>query len=107
MDIDYRTLDPRSTKDLCQWLALYERSFNKPASENAWRWKYAESPFGNGEKHQIYIANSGNSIIGSLSLMPMQLYLQSYGEKEIIPSGLVTNVMVHPDFRNRGIFSTL
>jgi ribosomal protein S18 acetylase RimI-like enzyme len=107
MTIEYRMLDLHSTADIQQWRDLYNISFNKSIPENQWRWKYIHNPSGNDVRSPIYLAIFNNLIIGSLSLLPMQLYFHSLHENEMESAGLMTNVMVSPDFRNRGVFSKL
>ena len=107
MGIEYRMLNPHSPIDIQQWRDLDTHSFIEPISENEWRWKYIQSPFGHEKRSLTYVVLSDDSIIGSLSLLPMQFYLQYRHRKEVIPAGLLTNAMVHSDFRNRRIYSKL
>lgn len=107
MDINYRMLDPHSSDEIQQWRELFGISFNTSVSESTWRWKYLQNPFRNEEKPHIYVAESSDSIVGSLFIQPMQFNFQSGDRKDIISVGLLGNAMVHPDFRNGGIFSAL
>ena len=107
MDINYRMLDTHSSDEIRQWHELFRISFNTSISESTWNWKYLHNPVRNEERPLIYIAESSDSIVGSVFFQPMQFWLQSDGQKVIVPAGLVGNAMVHPDFRNLGIFSAL
>ncbi|KUG18921.1 hypothetical protein ASZ90_011367 [hydrocarbon metagenome] len=107
MGVDYRMIDPGSSIDMNQWRALYEVSFNTSISDSTWRWKYFQNPFINKKKPLIYVVEHEGTIIGSISLQPMQFVLQSQDSKENVLAGLLGNAMVHPNFRNRGIFSAM
>jgi len=107
MAIEYRMLNISSIIDIQQWRNLYYICFNKSISESQWRWKFTQNPFRNEIRSPIYVAISDDSIIGSLSLLPMQFYLHTPAGKEILRAGLLTNGFVHPDFRKRGIFDKL
>jgi ribosomal protein S18 acetylase RimI-like enzyme len=107
MGIEYRSLDLHSAIEIQQHRDLYKISFGKPISDSEWKWKYIQNPSGKEKLSPIYVAISENAIVGSLTLLPMQLDLHTVKGKKNVHAGLVTSAIVHPNFRKKGIFSRL
>jgi len=91
---EYRESDKQGIFDLRN--AVY----GEPFDEREWEWKFEKGPF---KPAQILVAESDNAIVG---IRPTILLPVKSG-KEVSIAGLNVDVMTHPEFRGRGIFSTL
>jgi GNAT superfamily N-acetyltransferase len=65
--------------------------------ESYWRWKYLENPLG---YNFSYVAVSNNNIVGFMGGIPWRLIVIG---KELV-GAQYTDLMVHPEWRNKGIF---
>jgi GNAT superfamily N-acetyltransferase len=65
-----------------------------------WRWEFLEAPDGHG---LIYLVEDGGKIVGHFADIPRRFSVQG----EPILGTLSLDLMVHPDYRRRGIFEAL
>lgn len=91
---DYREGDEYKIVD------LFSKVFNKKMSLEVWRWKYMNNPFGRGT---IKLVLDGEKLAGHYAVMPMVVQV----EGKPIKACLSVDTMVHPDYRNKGIFADL
>jgi hypothetical protein len=105
--ISYRRLDATVDTDISAWLELHQLCFQMSMDRETWRWIHMNNPFYKKSLPLIIVAESEGKIVGSVSIIPSPLNNSS--DKDLIPlsSCLVCKAMVHPGWRNRGIFSTL
>src|SRR4030042_4752234 len=61
-----------------------------------WRWQIQENPDGNA---WIHLAEDGNRIVGHLADLPKRFSVQG----KVVLGTLTHDMMVHPDYRRRGI----
>lgn len=107
MEIKYRFFNVNSDSEVIQWLDLYQICFQTTVSREFWHWIHEENPFYIDTKPLIFIAEIDNKIVGSVSLIPSPLEVVENQERCLLNSCLVCKAMVHPEYRGRGIFSTL
>ena len=91
---EYREDDKKGIFDLRK--AVYGEPFN----EQQWDWKYSNKPV---KVAKIFLAENNGMIVGLRPVMFLPLKVMS----RVVIAGLNADVMTHPDFRHRGIFSTL
>jgi GNAT superfamily N-acetyltransferase len=65
-----------------------------------WRWEFMEGPDGRG---LIYIMEDGNKIIGHFADVPRRFSIQG----DDVLATLSLDLMVHPDYRRKGIFEAM
>jgi predicted N-acetyltransferase YhbS len=89
-----------STRDKQGVFELRKAAYGESFDEQAWEWKFENGPL---RPAQILVAEKDALIIGirPTIFMPMKIM------NEVLIAGLNVDVMTHPDFRRRGIFSTL
>jgi|GEM_PF-3161362 len=107
MEIIYRFFSVDSDSDIIQWLDLHKICFQRTVSREFWHWIHMGNPFYTKTKPMIVIAETENRIVGSVSLIPIHLQITANHEHRVLTSCLVCKAMVHPDYQNRGIFSSL
>jgi predicted N-acetyltransferase YhbS len=107
MEINYRFLDAGSDTEISRWLNLYTICFHHQVSRKFWDWAHRENPFYLHEKPLVFIAETGNRIIGAVSLIPSPLHVTPYADPCPLNSCLVCKAMVHPEYQGKGIFSSL
>jgi len=64
-----------------------------------WRWEFVDGYAGAG---RVFVAESGDQIVGHFAFVP-----QHYAMPHVVRGALAVDVMTHPDFQRRGIFSKL
>jgi len=81
-------------------LSLRKTVFGKTEEDkldpNFWRWQIRENPDGVG---WIYLVEEGDKIIGHLADLPKRFSVQG----RIVLGTLTHDMMVHPDYRRRGV----
>jgi len=107
MDINYRFFRADSDAEIQQWLDLYQLCFRRTVSHEFWHWIHMENPFYTKTRPLIFIAETENRIIGSVSLIPSPLQVTLKREHNVLNACLLCKAMVHPEYRGRGIFSSL
>lgn len=87
----YQEGDEESIITLCE--AVYGISTNN----DYWRWKYINN---SSNLNASYVAVTENKVVGISGAIPYRLKI---GDKEIV-GGQLTDLMSHPDYRNKNIF---
>jgi len=93
-DITYR---PFRDSDAEQVKSLFSAAFGKPKDPDHWRWEFLTPE----KRALIVVAESENKIVGHYAMLPRD-YLAGGA---VVRSALVVDVMTHPDFGRRGIFT--
>ena len=94
-EVTYREFREGDEKDI---LNPFNLIFNRDWSLSRWTWENKDNPCG----HTYFnLALNNQKIIGQSGAIPLLFN----HEGETIKTTRVQNVMVHPDFRKRGIFS--
>ena len=102
MEITYRMIDANS--EILQWLS-YRVCYQHEVSHELWHWIHIQNPFYKKTRPLIFIAEIDNRIVGFLSLIPSPI--QIHNPDTLLNSCLLCKAMVHPEFRNHGIFRKL
>jgi hypothetical protein len=76
---------------------LYNLVFNKNLSLSRWQWIYHQNPI---DRRDIILGFSGKSMIAQSAGVPLVIK----GNGFMLKASRIQDVMVHPEFRNRGIF---
>jgi GNAT superfamily N-acetyltransferase len=88
-------------KDLRGILSLRKIVFGEmekdKLDEKFWKWEFEEGPDG---RAFIYVVEDGGKVIGHLADLPKQFSV--YGE--VVSGTFHLELMVHPDYRRRGVF---
>ena len=71
-----------------------------PKSEELWRWKHVENPFG---ASPVLLAEEGGQLVGIRAFLKWEYRFQS----KTISACRAVDTAVHPDFQGKGIFTTL
>jgi GNAT superfamily N-acetyltransferase len=101
--MDNITIQPSQPADLPAMLELYQLSLGNlegMRSEEYWRWKHEQNPFG---ASPVLLAWHGNQLIGLRAFMKWRFQYQGnsfLGYRAV-------DTATHPNFRGRGIFSKL
>lgn len=98
--MELRPLDPTSDEELETTLALFRDVYRRDMSKAFYRWRFLANPFG---PPMVSLLWDGETLAGHYAVSPMQ----SVVGDEIVPSAQSMTTMTHPDYRNRGVFSTL
>lgn len=81
---------------------MFEISYGKPISKDYFEWKYLKNPFCL-NIHPIIVAEENNKLIGA----SCKVFSRMMVEDSMIYAVQDCDVMVHPNFRGRGIHSEL
>lgn len=88
-------------KDLKEILSLREVVFGETEKDRLepkfWQWEFIEGPEG---RAFIYVVKDGGKVIGHLADLPRQFSVCG----EVVPGTFHLELMVHPDYRRKGIF---
>lgn len=93
-EIVYR---PFRESDAEQVQSLFSAAFGEPKNPEQWSWEF----FAEGRKALIVVAELGDKIVGHYAMLPRDYIV---GDR-VVRSALVVDVMTHPDFGRRGIFT--
>jgi len=88
-------------KDRSGVFNLRKAVYGEPFRENEWNWKFINKYAGRSSR--IFVAESDGLIVGVRPIICSPLK----SRKQYVISGLDVDMMVHPDFRNLGIFTGL
>lgn len=90
--------------DVSSVVKLFELVFGGRFSPEWWNWKYKLNPAGFcGEQGDIWIAESGNEVVGYWAVIPEKIKLDS----ETVTVAQAVDAATHPEYRGLGIFKTL
>lgn len=93
-DISYREFSEAGHSEI---LELFQAAFGKPSEYSHWRWEYLEGP----RKPIVVLVEVEGKLAGHYAALPRRI---KAGDR-ILETGLVVDVMTHPSFGRRGIFS--
>lgn len=85
-----------------QLVKLFRLSFGREMSEKLWEWKYITNPYVS-PSSEVIVAVDGGRIIGARPFLPTELWL----DNQKILAAQHCDTMVHPDFRNQGLFGRM
>jgi GNAT superfamily N-acetyltransferase len=85
-----------------QLVKLFQISFNQEMSEKRWEWKYLTNPFATSSP-EVVVAADNDRIVGARPFFLIELWINN--ERVIVAEHCDT--MVHPDYRNQGIFNLM
>lgn len=80
-------------------IELYNLVFKKELTLDEWYWNYRDNP---NQRYDIVLAFSGTTLVVQSAGIPLVF---KHEGREILASR-TQNVMVHPDFRKKGLFTT-
>lgn len=92
-DIKYRRFEMRDRDAV---LSLFKAAFGKERDPAQWDWEFMRGP----KPGILVLAESDEKIVGHYAILPREIRI---GEN-VVESGLVVDVMTHPDYGKRGIF---
>jgi hypothetical protein len=92
----------KHSEEIEQLVELFRISFGREISTKLWEWKYLANPFGSSFPEVVIAADKGR-IIGARPFLLMELWIQD--NKTIV--GEHSDTMVHPDYRNLGLFNRM
>ena len=89
-------------KDMEEILSLRKLVFGEEERDKLdpqfWHWEFMKGPDGRG---LVYIVDHENKIIGHFADLPRRFSV----DKEVALGTVSIDLMVHPDYRRRGIFA--
>ena len=89
--------------DLTEIVNLLKQSLGEsliPKSENFWRWKHVENPFG---QSPVLVAEENNKLIGVRAFMLWQWQLNG----KTLKAARAVDTATHPNHQGKGIFKKL
>lgn len=95
--LDYRAYQTGNEQSI---LELFEKSFNRVLSKDWWNWRCLQNPAG---QALIELAWDENLLVGHYVVTPIVTFVHG---KSVL-CGSTSTIMVHPDYRGRGIFGRL
>ena len=85
-----------------QLVELFRLSFGRKVSEKFWEWKYINNPSAS-SLPGVIVACDGGEIVGARPFLPTELWVNN----ERILAAQHCDTMVHPEFRNQGLFNRM
>lgn len=85
-----------------QLVELFHLCFNDEMSPEAWDWKYLRNPSAPPD-HEVIVALDGGRIVGARPFMFADMWLGN----ERVRAAQHCDTMVHPGYRNQGIFGRM
>lgn len=81
-------------------ITLFRLQFTAPISRDILKWRYLENP-----QHEVnaIIALDKNKLVGFIGTIPSYIYY----DLEQVKAAIYMNMMTHPEFSGRGIFSKM
>lgn len=83
-------------------LAFLESAYDgnsRQSDEKFWDWHFLQTPDSNSSEISVWLAKSGERIVGQLAAIPVEVYV----ENEKIKAAWIVDFIVSADFRRRGI----
>lgn len=78
-------------------ISLYEKCFGESKEVSRWKWQYEDDR----ARPIIIVAEASGEIVGHYAVLPRWIRI---GDRRV-KAGLVVDVMTHPEFGRRGIFT--
>ncbi len=89
-------------EEIEQLVDLFRVSFNLNMSPELWHWKYIQTPFVS-DAPEVVTAIDNSKIVGARPFQAIRVWL----DDERIKTAQHCDTMVHPEYRNRGIFNRM
>jgi len=89
-------------EEIEQLVDLFQASFGLNMPSELWHWKYIRNPLASDAPEVVAAIDNGN-IVGARPFLYMNMWL----ENKIIKTAQHCDTMVHPEYRNRGIFNRM
>lgn len=96
--ISVRTYQKGDEREIVDLINVAYAQASKKYSLEKWQWKFRHTP-----SSLIAVAESGNQMIGHMAIVPVRMKV---GE-EVVTAGQAVDLVVHPDFRRKGVFLSL
>ncbi len=87
-------------------IAFLQRAYDdnpRMSDENFWDWHYAQAPYKDAEKLPVWVAKSGEQIVGQVGTIPVEVNVEGVRHKAI----WILDMIVAPEFRRRGLAKKL
>ena len=87
-------------------IAFLQRAYDdnpRMSDESFWDWHYLQAPYKEPEKLPIWVAKSGDQIVGQVGTIPVEVNVEGTQRKAI----WVLDMIVAPEFRRRGLAKKL
>jgi hypothetical protein len=88
--------------EIGQLVKLFHVSFGRKMSEKFWKWKYIDNPFASSSQ-EVIVARDGERIVGARPFLLTEIMVKD----EKILAAQHSDTMVHPEFRNQGLFNRM
>ena len=88
--------------EIGQLVELFRVSFGREMSEQFWEWKYINNPSASSSP-EVIVARDGGKIVGARPFLLTELRVKN----ERILAAQHCDTMVHPKFRNQGLFNRM
>lgn len=98
--MEIRALDAGSPDELSSVLELFKLVYRWDLGTAFYRWRFLDNPFGS---PLVTLLWDGATLAGHYAASPM---IGWYGGRDI-PAAQSMTTMTHPEYRNRGVFTTL
>ncbi|WP_339106370.1 GNAT family N-acetyltransferase [Haloterrigena salinisoli] len=95
------TVRPFEHSDRTELLSLYEQVFGRDRSVDWFRWKYEDNPYA--DHVPIVVAESEGDLVGCRAFFAQELRIDGTERIAFQPC----DTMVHPEYRNQGLFSRM
>ena len=95
------TVRPFEPRDRNPLLSLYEQVFGRDRSVDWFRWKYEDNPYA--DHVPIVVAEDDGELVGCRAFFAQELRVDGTARIAFQPC----DTMVHPEYRNRGLFSRM
>jgi len=99
--MEYKLLNKREfEKYLIQFEELFNLCFNREIDKSYFHWRYLNNTMND---LLVYVALDNGKLIGNYSVFPCEINIKG----EIRKVGLSMTTMTHPNYKGKGIFTTL
>ena len=88
--------------EIGQLVKLFRVSFKHEMSEKLWKWKYINNPIVSSSP-EVIVACGGGRIVGARPFLLTEIWVKN----ERILAAQHSDTMVHPEFRNQGLFNRM
>jgi hypothetical protein len=85
-----------------QLIDLFRISFGHNTSNELWNWKYIQNPQAIAD-HELVVALDNNTVVGARPFLITEMWINNSKVK----TAQHCDTMVHPDYRNQGIFNRM
>ncbi len=100
------TIENLKLADKGKAIAFLQRAYDdnpRMSDESFWDWHYTQAPYKDAEKLPVWVAKSGEQIVGQVGTIPVEVNVEGIRRKAI----WVLDMIVAPEFRRRGLAKKL